>query len=119
MYKDPPHWPRDVAHRDVHMLPLCIQYAPCFKPCYCYCADISRRLYLTAEMRAKLADADGMCRKIKTAVSNVERNRAKYPHIDDLELGSRKAFVQGLENVGSVAGRGRRSSDRYANCAAA
>jgi hypothetical protein len=42
-----------------------------------------------------------MTRKVKAALMNVERNRVKFPHIDDRELGSRKAFVQGLENVRS------------------
>ena len=42
-----------------------------------------------------------MCRKVKLAVMNVERNRIKFPHIDDRELDSRKSFVAGLENVGA------------------
>jgi hypothetical protein len=49
-----------------------------------------------------LAKAEEMCRKVKMAVTNVERNRIKYPHIDDRELASRKAFVQALESVSTI-----------------
>ena len=52
-----------------------------------------------AELRANLGKAEEMCRKVKMAVTNVERNRIKYPHIDDRELDSRKSFVAGLESV--------------------
>ena len=38
-------------------------------------------------------------RKVKGATANVERNRIKFPHIDDRELASRKAFVQNLDNA--------------------
>ena len=58
--------------------------------------ELSRVL---AELRSNLAKAEDMCRKVKNAVINVERNRIKYPHIDDRELESRKSFVLGLENV--------------------
>ena len=61
---------------------------------------------LCAELRANLAKAEDMCRKVKMAVANVEKNRIKFPHIDDRELGNRKAFVQGLENVSARARRG-------------
>lgn len=51
------------------------------------------------EFKKDLAKAEDMCRKVKMAVANVERNRVKFSHIDDRELNNRKAFVQGLENV--------------------
>ena len=40
-----------------------------------------------------------MCRKVRLAVLNVERNRVKYAHIDDRELSTRKAFVDRLDAV--------------------
>ena len=49
------------------------------------------------EVKRDLAKADEMCRKVKLAVSNIERNRAKYPHIDERELGARLAFVERLD----------------------
>jgi hypothetical protein len=38
-----------------------------------------------------------MCRKVRGAVANVERNRVKYSHIDDRELQSRKSFCDRLD----------------------
>lgn len=40
-----------------------------------------------------------MVRKVKATVTAVERNRVKYPHIDDRELASRKSFMGNLESV--------------------
>ena len=40
-----------------------------------------------------------MVRKVKLAVSNIERNRVKYPHIDDRELSARLSFVERLDAV--------------------
>lgn len=40
-----------------------------------------------------------MVRKVKAAVTAVERNRVKYPHIDDRELASRKSFIGNLESI--------------------
>ena len=56
-----------------------------------------------AEFRRDLAKGEEMVRKVKLAIANVERNRVKFPHIDDRELGSRKAFVQGLDSVSGKA----------------
>lgn len=36
---------------------------------------------------------------MRMAVTNVERNRARYPYIDDRELASRKAFVERIEKA--------------------
>lgn len=49
------------------------------------------------EVKKDLAKAEEMCRKVRAAVLNVERNRVKFPHIDDRELGQRKAFVDRLD----------------------
>jgi len=46
-----------------------------------------------------LAKAEDKCRKVKNAITNVERNRVKFAHIDDRELASRKAFVGGLDQA--------------------
>lgn len=50
-----------------------------------------------ADIKRDLAKADEMCRKVRLAVANVERNRVKFSHIDERELGSRKAFCDRLE----------------------
>lgn len=38
-------------------------------------------------------------RKVKASVAAVEKNRIRFPHIDDRELASRKAFLGNLESV--------------------
>ncbi len=52
-----------------------------------------------AEFRRDLAKSEDKCRKVKNAITNVERNRVKFAHIDDRELASRKAFVNGLDQA--------------------
>lgn len=49
------------------------------------------------EVKRDLGKADEMCRKVRLAVLNVERNRVKFVHIDDRELAQRKAFVDRLD----------------------
>lgn len=51
------------------------------------------------DFKRDLSHAEDMVRKVKLAVSNVERNRVKYAHIDDRELAARKAFVHSLEST--------------------
>ncbi len=48
-------------------------------------------------MKRDIGKADEMARKVRGAVANVERSRAKYGHIDDRELGARKAFCDRIE----------------------
>ena len=51
------------------------------------------------ELRAEIARASDACGKMRTALGNVERSRENFPHIDDRELGSRKAYVDRLDAV--------------------
>jgi hypothetical protein len=53
----------------------------------------------TAEMKAEIAQGSNACSKMRTALANVEQHRDKFPHIDDRELGSRKAYVDRLDAV--------------------
>lgn len=52
---------------------------------------------VAVEMKRDLAKSDEMVRKVKLAVANIERNRVKYPHIDERELSARQAFVERLD----------------------
>ena len=51
------------------------------------------------ELRVEIARASDACGKMRTALGNVERNRENFSHIDDRELGSRKAYVDRLDAV--------------------
>lgn len=51
------------------------------------------------EFGKELRKTQDMVRKVKATVIAVERNRVKFPHIDDRELASRKAFMGNLESV--------------------
>ena len=50
-------------------------------------------------MQKGLTKIEQSCSKVKTAVLMIEKNRAKYSHIDDKELANRKETVAMLEKV--------------------
>lgn len=54
---------------------------------------------LLAEFNRDLTKTEEMCRKVKGALQNIETRREKFPHIDDRELGSRKASIDQLDQV--------------------
>ncbi len=51
------------------------------------------------ELKRDLGKCEEMTRKVRMAVVNIERNRVKFPHIDDRELGQRKSAVDRLDAV--------------------
>jgi chromosome segregation ATPase len=51
-----------------------------------------------AEFQKSLLKTEDACKKLKTAVANVGKNRARFPHIDDKELDRRQAIVGDLES---------------------
>ena len=59
-----------------------------------------------AELKGDIARASAASGKMREALANVEQHRVKFPHIDDRELGARKAFVERLEAVRSAAAAG-------------
>jgi hypothetical protein len=51
------------------------------------------------ELKRDLTKVGDFLRKVRASVLNVEQNRAKFSHIDDRELASRKAALDSLEAV--------------------
>lgn len=45
------------------------------------------------------------CRKLTMAIQNIERNRVRFPHVDDYELTDRKTKLSAVDKVrGRLAG---------------
>ena len=85
--------PFQVAHEGSRRgLPSCLP-----SPCCVY--RLSLVFVNLSECGKDLRKTQDMVRKVKAAVTAVERNRVKYPHIDDRELASRKSFIGNLESV--------------------
>jgi hypothetical protein len=49
------------------------------------------------EVQGKIGSADKTLTTFEAAVTNIEKNRAKFPHVDDQELASRKESVLQLK----------------------
>jgi hypothetical protein len=49
------------------------------------------------EVLGKIGSADKTLTTFEAAVTNIEKNRAKFPHVDDQELASRKESVLQLK----------------------
>jgi hypothetical protein len=46
-----------------------------------------------------LGKVETVVKKLRTANLNVEKNRMKFPHVDDRELASRRAIVEEIDRV--------------------
>ena len=51
------------------------------------------------EVTRDLKKCGDLCGKVRLAVDKVEKNRANFSHIDERELGLRKAFVDRVDGV--------------------
>lgn len=54
---------------------------------------------LHEELKKELTKMGEMLRKVRGSVDGVERNRAKFSHIDDKELASRKGALEKIDAV--------------------
>ena len=58
------------------------------------------------EVAGALKKCGEFCAKVRLAVDKVEKNRTNFAHIDERELGVRKAFVDRVDGVRGVVGVG-------------
>jgi hypothetical protein len=54
---------------------------------------------MSAEFQKSLTKTEEACRKLKTAVANIQKTRARFPHVDDKELERRRVLVNELDSV--------------------
>jgi len=59
---------------------------------------------LHEELKKELTKMGEMLRKVRGSVDGVERNRAKFSHIDDKELASRKGALEKIDAVSVFSG---------------
>jgi hypothetical protein len=60
----------------------------CGGPCVAMCAT---------DLSGSLVQAENDLRTLENVVANIERNRSKFAHVDDRELGSRKEALSGMK----------------------
>ena len=53
---------------------------------------------IPADINGKIASADKVVNTFEGAVTNIERNRSRFPHVDDRELQARKDAVSQLRS---------------------
>ena len=58
-----------------------------------FCSFFSR----SPEFQKALSKTEDACRKLKTAVANIPKNRIRFAHVDDRELERRRALVDELD----------------------
>ena len=56
-------------------------------------------LHLRSELQKSLSKNEDACRKLKTAVANIPKNRVRFAHVDDRELERRRVIVDELDAV--------------------
>lgn len=52
-----------------------------------------------AEFNRELGKTEELCKKLKLVLATIERDRSRFPHVDDRELGLRRTSVAALDRV--------------------
>lgn len=52
-----------------------------------------------AEFNRELGKTEELCKKLKLVLATIERDRSRFPHVDDRELGLRRTSVTALDRV--------------------